>query len=766
MCENVVTRGFILLILGEAKSESEIEFFSKCLKVISDKLCKVISHTTQLYLSFVPQDISPYRQDDPIALVWELVSDADECCTHLCDKLQCTESKGEIVTSFSLTQLTSMLHGLLDQGIQELGNGVLLDLILVISSSGVSQLIEGEEALGLYGALKRVVWQNGHITAVHCVQIDRDLLISPAVTTSVVMLQDEKLDCIDENIYWQGVYLSEFDPFDNSGREKQIKHLCVSRQPESISEEKNSSLRKKKVSQKSKEASPFMILVLKEMIDGNFPFYLLQNKRLKLYSPDKEGQLALKDLRVRLSSVSGSREDGNEGVALLGLISCHLDKPLLTDTWYEYIIGKQSHWINSVKIEMLATPNYCLPPQHAGPGEALYVWQFKHNYTIPDSVLEDSIRLQGEEELPEVDSSPLPKELVIPELNGEQLLTVCSIWNKLLQLPTPTDPDNISEELNSKVDEILLDMPVPSRIRISLYTEDSHTQTDTVEDIEETLEHKSLCAVDKYSQLLNESMKCPMKRLGGLSPPPMTRSSCSKIDVDSLLKCFDSEGHVVEDLDEEPIPTELKTKLMKERLFNHISEGEELDQSCAQYSWNRYPVKNETQGLMSYESSSNKSKLVRSLFTSKSKTDYDDGDDDAIPEPLNFKNFNISTKKSDKSLCDVKMKSTSKAHSKSSKAKVKLRPNKSTTDTKVKKNSGNELSKDKELRSLLERAVVRALKGENLTREHPQFKSAYTQLFNVCKCFLTGLQVDTAKAKVEQLAISNAKQVVDLQTKS
>ena len=756
MCEIVVTRGFILLLLGEAKSESEIEFFSKCLTTISDKLRQIVSNQIQLYLSYIPQDISPYKQGDPIALEWELISEAEECSSYLCDKM-CRGSRNQTVTSLTLPQLTSVLHGLLDEGTNKLGGGVLLDLIIIISSSGVDQLIEGQDALGIYGALERVGWQNGHVTVMHCLQIESHLLISPAVHTSVVMSEDEKLECIDENLFWRGVFIADFNAFDSSGREKQIRHLCIRKEPGSVAgdkcdEKKSGLFRKKKVSRKERKGeSPFMVLFVKEMVQDNFPLIWLQPRPIKLYSLDKQGQLALKSMRAQLSSVVG--EEGSGAFILLALVSCHLDTPLLTDTWYEYIIGKQSHWINSVKIEMLNTPNYSLFPQSTVSEEALYIFEFKQDKVIPDEVVEGSIALR-EENLPEDIS--IPEEISMPALNEQQLYTVCDIWRKLFDLQVPPEADSLSDELESKIDNILLDMPVPSIKTIS--TSAPPTESDSVKELKDTLEYKMFSALDRYSQLMENSAKSPMRTLGGLSPPPMTQSS-SKMGVDSLLECFDSEGQAVQDLEEVPIPDWLDREQMKERLFSNAIDGEDANQSCIQYSWDRCPthlVKHETRGLMNYESPP-KSRLAKSLFPSKPKSDK------PIPVPLNFSGLTISNDKCDESV-SIKVRSSSKTCANSSKSKVKVRVNKSMTEVRARKSSGKKESRDKELRSLLERAVVKALKGENLTRDHPQFKAAYTQLFNVCKCFLSGMEFEIAKEKVEQLTVNNAKQVVELQT--
>ena len=755
-----MTRGFIVLLLGEAKSESEIEFFSKCLTVISDKLRQIVSNQTQLYLSYIPQDVSPYKQDDPIALEWELISEAEECSSNLCDRM-CAGSRGGTVTSLTLPQLTSVLHGLLDEGLDKLGGGVLLDLIVMVSSSGVEQLIEGQNALGMYGALARVGWQNGHVTVMHCLQIESHLLISPAVHASVVMSEDEKLECIDENLFWRGVFLADFNAFDSNGREKQIRHLCISREPGSVAgdkcdEKKKSSFRKKKVSRKKRKGeSPFMVLFVKEMVQDNFPLILLQPRPIKLYSQDKQGQLALKNMRIQLSSVV--EEDGSGAFTLLALVSCHLDTPLLTDTWYKYVIGKQSHWVHNIKIEMLNTPNYSLFPQSAVTEEALYIFQFKQEKVIPDEVIEGSIA-QREEELSGEDIS-MPEEITMLELNEEQLYSVCNIWSKLLDLQVPHEADSLSDELISRVDNILLDMPVPAVKTIS--TSVPPKDSDPVEDLKDTLEYRILAGLDRYSQLMEEPKKPLMRRLGGLSPPPMTQSS-SKMGVDSLLECFDSEGRVVQDLEEVPIPVSLDREQMKGRLFSNAVEGEDANQSCIQYSWNRcqtHLVKHETRGLMNYESPP-KSRLAKSLFPSKPKSDK------PVPVPLNFSGLNISRDECDESVSVVKVRSNSKTCTKTSKSKVKVRVNKSMTEVRASKRSGKKESRDKELRSLLERAVVKALKGENLTRDHPQFKAAYTQLFNVCKCFLSGMEFESAKEKVEQLAVNNAKQVVELQTKT
>ena len=753
-----MTRGFILLLLGEARSESEIEFFSKCLTTVSDKLCQIFSNQTQLYLSYIPQDISPYKQDDPIAFEWELISEAEECSSLLCDRMF-TGSRDQKVTSLTVPQLTSVLHGLLDEGTNKLGGGVLLDLIIMISSSGVDQLIEGQDALGMYGALERVGWQNGHVTVLHCLQIERHLLISPAVHTSLVMSEDEKLECIDENLFWRGVFLVDFNAFDSSGREKQIRRMCISKEPGSLAgrkcdEKKSGLFRKKKVSRKKKKGeSPFMVLFVKEMAQDNFPLIWLQPRPIKLYSLDKQGQLALKNMRVQLSSVVG--EEGGGAFILLALVSCYLDTPLLTDTWYEYIIGKQTHWINCVKIEMLSTPNYSLFPQSAVTEETLSIFEFRQDKVVPDEVIEDSIALR-EECLSEEEIS-IPEEISVPELNQEQLYTVCDIWRKLLDLQVPIEADSLSDELMSKVDNILLDMPVPSIKTIS--TSAPPTEPDSVKDVKDSLEYKMLAALDRYSKLMEKPTKPPMRTLGGLSPPPMTQSS-SKMGVDSLLECFDSEGRAVQDLEEVPIPLSLDRKQLKERLFSNAIDGEDANQSCIQYSWDRcqtHFVKQETRGLMNYESPP-KSRLAKSLFPPKPKSEK------PIPVPLNFSGLNISHDTCDESVC-IKVRSNSKTCTKNSKSKVKVRVNKSMTEVRGRKSSGKKEGRDKELRSLLERAVVKALKGENLTRDHPQFKAAYTQLFNVCKCFLSGMEFETAKEKVEQLTVSNAKQVVELQTK-
>ena len=757
MCEIPVIRGFIVLLLGEVRSDCDMKFFNKSLKVIHEKICRILSQNTRLYLSFVPQDISPYNADDPIALTWELISDRDESHAHLCEKpAEFHEDVSSSVTSLDLLRLSNVLHGLLDQGIDKLGPSVLLDVLLVVSGSGVNQLAEGEGGLHLYGALRRVRWQNGHITAIHFLESDKHLLISPAVNSSVVMLPDEKLDCIDENIFWRGVFLPGIDPFSQRKREQQMRQLSLSMDPESpagkkdVNKDKNSF--RKKLEQECGRDSPLMILILKEIVKPDFPLFWLQHKPLKLYSTEDTGHRLLSSLQVRLAAEG---ERGEEAVAILSLIPCRLDKPLVTDVWYEYVIGKQPHWIDSIKLELTETPNYCLPSQSYA-SNTLDVWAFKQNVQIPDKVLEESTSESRDEES-EVAAGT---EVSAPVLTAEQLRVVCSSWSKLLSLSN--EPDVTGEELECRINSILDSLPTPSKLTICPSSKVPESTQCHYGNITDSFQYKVLCSIDKYSNLVRGTVNCPMKSLGGLSPPPMTHNK-SKIVVDSLLDSFDKEGHAIFDLEEVPLPTRAGKTDMRDRLSGNTAEAERSELSSLHYSWANFQthlVKNETRGLMNYESPP-KSKLAKSLFTSKECKNP--RNTSLPPEPITFKNIKFCKENNEHPLPEDKDKKT---ETKTSKKKGKQIANKSMTEGKSKRKSGSEVTKDKELRTLLERAVVKALKAESLTREHPQFKSAYTQLFNVCKCFLTGLDAEAAREKVEQLATSNAKQVVELQTRS
>ena len=750
MYDSPVNRGFIVLLLGEVKSNCDMEFFTKSLKVINEKMCRILSQRIRLYLSFMPQDISPYNADDPIALTWELISDRDECHAHLCEKPTGQQDESLLVTSLDLSRMANILHGLLDQGVAKFGPNVLLDVIIVVSGSGVNQLAEeeGEGALQLYGALRRVRWQNGHVTAMHFHELDRHLVISPAVSSSVVVLPGEKLDCIDEDLFWRGVFLPGINPFDKRKRKQQMRQLCLSINPDSVSVEKvnkdKSSLpRKKKVVEECVGESPLVILILKEIVKADFPLFWLEHKPLTLYSTEHSGHSFLSSLKTRLATESDGM-GGKEAVALLSFLPCRLDQPLNTDTWYEYVVGKQTHWINSIKLEVMDTPNYCLPSQ-SFTNHTLNVWPFKRNIQVSEEVLEES----REEESSAADRA----DISIPELSAEQLRVVCSSWHELRSLSA--ESALTSEELQCRIDKVLDNLPTPSRVTLRRSSEIPVNTPSSHENVTDSFHYKALCSIDKYSKLMKETKNCPMKTLGGLSPPPMTHNK-DKIGVDSLLGSFDKEGHAIYDLEEVPIPNRPSRTDLRDRLSGNTAEAEQSDQSPVQYSWAKFQnhlVKSETRGLMNYESPP-KSKLAKSLFVPK---DSSNPKLLSLPEPVTFKNIKFCKEKSDDSLSD-KITET-----KTSQTRVKSSGNKSKTEVKAKKKSGSEVTKDKELRTLLERSVVKALKGESLTREHPQFKAAYTQLFNVCKCFLSGLDADVAREKVEQLAISNAKQVVELQ---
>ena len=758
MCDIPVIRGFIILLLGEVKSECDMEFFDRSLKVINEKICRILSQKTRLYLSLVPQDISPYDADDPIALTWELISAGEESSAHLCERPGGYQAEASSkVTSLDLPRMSNILHGLLDQGIDKLGPSVLLDVILVVSGPGVTQLAEGEGALHLYGALKRVRWHNGYVTAVHFLKSDGHLLISPAVDSSVVMLPGEKLDCIDEDLFWRGVFLPGIDPFDNRKREQQMRQLSLSMNPESAHEEKGknkekSSSRKNKLKRECGGDYPLMIMILKEIVKPDFPLFWLEHKPLKLYSTEANGHRFLSSLQVRLASES-SGERGKEAVALLSFICCRLDKPLVTDVWYEYVIGKQTHWIDSIKLELTETPNYCLPSQSFA-SNTLDIWAFRQHIQVPDEVLEEIASGNRDEESLVADGA----EVSVPELTAEQLRVVCSSWNQLLSLSK--ESGLTGEELERKINTVINSLPTLSRVTICPSSNIPDNKPCHYENITDSFQYKALCSIEKYSNLMKDTVNCPMKSLGGLSPPPMTHNK-DKIGVDSLLESFDKEGNAIYDLEEVSLPIRPGRANIRERLSGNTAEAEKSDQSSIQYSWANFQthlVKNETHGLMNYESPP-KSKLAKSLFVSKDSKNHKL----SLPEPTTFKNIKFGKEKNDNSLPNN---SDKIAETKVSKKKVKISCNKSMTEGKTKRKSENDSTKDKELRSLLERAVVKALKGESLTREHPQFKPAYTQLFNVCKCFLSGLDADAARDKVEQLATSNAKQVVELQTRS
>ena len=767
MCEITLPRGFIILLLGEAKVKSEIEFFNKSLQVVCEKLCRILSRTTRpIYLSFVPQDVSPYNLGDPIALSWELVSGIDECRSHLCEKLYyCGDEESKNIAPLDLSKITGIFHGLLTNGIGKLGHNVLLDVIIIVSESGVSQLSEGKKALELYGATRRVRWQNGHITAVYPLPVSKHLLISPAVNTTVVMSETENLDCIDENVWWRGAYLPAFNPFDTENREKQMTDVSISINYESQEqfnkEDKKTASKKKKLVEDKDILSEFhlLILVVKEVVNARFPLFLLDSSLLNLYGSDEKGQRALLDLRGRLTSLEG--EDSTETAAIIALVPCCLENTLNTDAWYKYIIGEQTHWINSLKIKLFQTPNYCVPFQT--PSNGIWrIWKFKHKLDLPKQLLQDyHIPTVNDAEKEEEPPKPMG-DTMLPQLNTDHINIIHSVWSELVELTPPSEESGEGkEEFQSRVNKILQplnSLPPAPKVLLKRNHDKPTEDPEHTQDMNDTLEYKALCAMDRYYNLSKEPESYHLKSLGGLSPPPMTDSK-DKIGVDSLLKCFDQEGYPIGDLEPVSLPSLTRRKDVRARLFGDDDEANDTDHFFEHFRGNtqKHFVKNETKGLMNYESPQKPKVYYKSSLFQETSSSHSRSQD-----PVGFLRNKISKNEVKSPFSKSNTKKLTPKHHLKTKVRIKSRK---PSETKRTQKSVSESTGDKELRSLLERAVVKALKGEQLNRDHPQFKPAYTQLFNVCKCFLAGLDAEAAKEKVEQLAISNAKQVIELQVK-